>query len=326
MTPDEKKDAGLPDGQGAPSEEVSNMDCACGSPEWQCNSCPTDDSAPAEAGSDYPHSDAQPPLEHADESCPASEEGDEAFEACEAGDEDACESIASAEDEAAEVAREEEGGEAPEAGAAIAAVEGAVAEAPAAGEIEGTEAPAEAVPGSSIDREYLRRLIEGALFTAPGALSAAKLAGLAQGAATADVRIAVSELNSLYERNAHAFRIEEIAGGYRMLTRTVLSETLAAFFAKRSKDRLSRAALETLAIIAYKQPVTRATVETIRGVAADSVLANLIDLGLIRVSGQADAPGRPTLYATTKKFLDHFGLKSLRDLPRERDFDSTGKT
>jgi segregation and condensation protein B len=307
----DRRDEEQESGEGeAPSGEVSNMDCACGSPEWRCDPCPVEESSGGEASSDYPHSDAQPPLEHADDSCPACDQGDEAFEACAAGDEDACAEVASAADEAAEAAREEEGGEPGEAAAAIAAVEEAAAAAPAE---------------SAIDREYLRRLVEGALFTAPGALSAAKLAGLVGGITAADARGAVSELNSLYERGGHAFRIEEIAGGYRMLTRPDLSETLATFFAKRSKDRLSRAALETLAIVAYKQPATRAAVETIRGVASDSVLANLIELGLIRVSGQADAPGRPTLYATTKKFLDHFGLRSVRDLPRERDFDSMEK-
>jgi segregation and condensation protein B len=301
-------------GEDASSGEVSNMDCACGSPEWQCNPCPVDEPAPAEPQPDYPHSDAQPPLEHADDSCPAREEGDEAFEACAAGDQAACAEVASAADEAAATARGEEDAEPSEAAAAMVEMEGAAAAAPSA---EQAETP--------VDREYLRRLVEGALFTAPGALSAAKLASLVGAVTAADVRIAVSELNSLYERGGHAFRIEEIAGGYRMLTRPDLSETLATFFAKRSKDRLSRAALETLAIVAYKQPATRAAVESIRGVASDSVLANLVDLGLIRVSGQADAPGRPTLYATTKKFLDHFGLRSLRDLPRERDFDSMEK-
>lgn len=168
----------------------------------------------------------------------------------------------------------------------------------------------------------LRRLVEGAIFSSPGPLSAAKLVTIASGVSADDVRKAVDELNASYLSNGHAFVIEEIAGGYRLLTRKELGETLAAFFARRAKDKLSRASLETLAIIAYKQPVTRATVESIRGVACDYIVAALTDLGLVKIVGTAEAPGRPMLYGTTKKFLDHFGLKSLKDLPREKEFDA----
>lgn len=171
-----------------------------------------------------------------------------------------------------------------------------------------------------MEPSLVRRLVEGALFSASGPLSAAKLAGLKNGLTPADVRKAIDELNECYISNSHAFTIEEIAGGYRLLTCGELGGRLAEFFATRSKERLSRAALETLAIIAYKQPATRAVVESIRGVSSDSVVTNLVDLGLIRVSGQADTPGRPMLYSTTRKFLDHFGLKSLKDLPKEKDF------
>ncbi len=172
-----------------------------------------------------------------------------------------------------------------------------------------------------MDPSLLRRLVEGALFSASGALSAAKLTDLAEGATVADIRSAVDELNANYASDGHAFRIDEIAGGYRLLTCRELGDRLSVFFAVRSKDRLSRAALETLAVVAYRQPVTRALVESIRGVASDSVISNLADLGLIRVSGQADTPGRPLLYSTTRKFLDHFGLKRLEDLPKEKDFE-----
>ena len=172
-----------------------------------------------------------------------------------------------------------------------------------------------------MEPSLLRRLVEGALFSASGSLSTAKLAEVSKGASAADILAAVDELNANYTADGHAFVIEEIAGGYRLLTCGELGETLAEFFATRSKGRLSRAALETLAIVAYKQPVTRAVIESIRGVASDSVISNLTDLRLIRVSGQADAPGRPLLYSTTRKFLDHFGLKRLGDLPKEKDFE-----
>ena len=176
-----------------------------------------------------------------------------------------------------------------------------------------------------MDPAHVRQLIEGALFSAPGPLSAAKLAALAGELTADDVRRAVGELNDNYRNDSHAFLIEEIAGGYRLLTRRDIGDALAAFFARRSKDKLSRAALETLAIVAYKQPVTRAAIESIRGVASDHIVTSLADLGLIRITGQAEAPGRPMLYGTTKKFLDHFGLKGLKDLPREKEFDAMEK-
>ena len=173
-----------------------------------------------------------------------------------------------------------------------------------------------------MDQATVRQLVEAAIFSAPGPLSASKLTALAGGLTVEDVGAVIDALNENYRNDGHAFLIEEIAGGYRLLTRQELGQTLAEFFARRSKEKLSRAALETLAIIAYKQPVTRAAVESIRGVASDYIVASLTELGLIRVAGTADAPGRPILYGTTKKFLDHFGLKSLKDLPREKDFDA----
>jgi len=176
-----------------------------------------------------------------------------------------------------------------------------------------------------VDISAVRQLVEGAIFSAPGPLSAAKLTGLADGLTVEDIKAAIDSLNENYRSDGHAFLIDEIAGGYRLLTRRELGEKLAAFFARRSKDKLSRAALETLAIVAYKQPVTRAAVESVRGVESDHIVQSLTELGLIRVTGTADAPGRPMLYGTTKKFLDHFGLKSLKDLPREKDFEAMEK-
>jgi segregation and condensation protein B len=176
-----------------------------------------------------------------------------------------------------------------------------------------------------MEQAVTRQLIEGALFSAPGPLSAAKLSAVAEGLNVEEVKSAIDALNAGYAAEGHAFLIEEIAGGYRLLTRKELGAALAAFFARRSKEKLSRAALETLAIIAYKQPATRAAIESIRGVVSDHIIQSLTELGLIKISGQAEAPGRPMLYTTTKKFLDHFGLKNLKDLPREKDFDAMEK-
>jgi segregation and condensation protein B len=112
-----------------------------------------------------------------------------------------------------------------------------------------------------------------------------------------------------------SFRIEEIARGYQMMTLPRFQPWLAKLTAQRVQTRLSPAALETLSIVAYKQPIIRADIEAIRGVAAGEVLNRLREMGLVRIVGRAEVVGRPLLYSTTKKFLDVFGLADLDDLP-----------
>ena len=130
-----------------------------------------------------------------------------------------------------------------------------------------------------------------------------------------DVQASVDALNSAYESSGRAFRIESVAGGFRMMTRPEHADVLAAFHRKQASGRLSRPAVETLAIIAYKQPITRAKLEAIRGVGCGEVLRSLLERKLIAVTGRAEELGRPMLYGTTKFFLDSFGIKSVKDLP-----------
>ena len=129
------------------------------------------------------------------------------------------------------------------------------------------------------------------------------------------VDAAIVELNSQYESTGRAFRIECVSGGYRVMTLAVHAGVVAALRGTPEPTRLSRAAVETLAIIAYRQPITRADLEAIRGVACGEVLRSLMDRRLITVAGRAEELGRPLLYGTTKQFLDSFGLASLKDLP-----------
>ncbi|MDQ7013200.1 MAG: SMC-Scp complex subunit ScpB [Planctomycetota bacterium] len=126
---------------------------------------------------------------------------------------------------------------------------------------------------------------------------------------------AIDALNAQYEETGRVFRIEKVAGGYRLMTLPEYARFIAAFHQQRVQQRLSKAALETLAIIAYRQPVTRAEVEGIRGVACGEVLKTLIDHRLITIQGRAEELGRPILYGTTRQFLDTFGLGSIEDLP-----------
>lgn len=169
----------------------------------------------------------------------------------------------------------------------------------------------------------LESAVEAILLTADRPVSAEQMAEVIAGAgsagpgATTPGRVvqAIEALNRWYDQTGRSFRIEAVAGGYRAMTRPELAGVVESLRASRRAARLSRAAVETLAIIAYRQPVTRAELESIRGVACGEVLRSLLDRRLIRVAGRADELGRPLLYATTRRFLEAFGLASIRDLP-----------
>jgi segregation and condensation protein B len=126
----------------------------------------------------------------------------------------------------------------------------------------------------------------------------------------------VEELIARYESETRGLRIVEVGGGYRMVTRPELAPWLVRLARARTRVRLSRPALETLAIIAYKQPVSRPELDAVRGVSSDAVLDNLLERRLVRIAGRKEAPGRPFLYETTREFLVAFGLRDLGDLPR----------
>ena len=126
----------------------------------------------------------------------------------------------------------------------------------------------------------------------------------------------IKNLNEKYKANSNAFRIEQIAGGCQMLTLSPYNHWLKKLLRVRGDNKLSAAAMETLAIIAYKQPVIRADIEVIRGVAAGEMIRSLAYKGLVKIVGRAEVLGRPMLYGTTKKFLEVFGLNTLKDLPK----------
>ncbi len=135
---------------------------------------------------------------------------------------------------------------------------------------------------------------------------------------------AVQSLNATYAESHRAFRVESIAGGYRILTLPEFAPVVAAFHKARASNRLSKAAVETLAIVAYRQPVTRAQLEAIRGVACGEVLRSLLERRLVTIKGRAEELGRPILYGTTKEFLDTFGLDSIKSLPSAAELGSAG--
>ena len=136
------------------------------------------------------------------------------------------------------------------------------------------------------------------------------------------IRDAVETLNARYEETACTFRIEEIAGGYQMLTRPEYHDIVARLVESKRDMRLSQAAMETLAIVAYRQPILRADVEAIRGVASGEVIRGLMERQLLKIVGRADVIGRPMLYGTTTRFLELFGLRGLEDLPKVEELRS----
>jgi segregation and condensation protein B len=171
-------------------------------------------------------------------------------------------------------------------------------------------------PSESAQQEITpEQIVEAILFSADTAMTLPKIVSILGVGSARDVRKYIESLNARYEKAGLSFRIEKIAGGYRMLSLPVYNTWLRRLHQSHQDSRLSQAALETLAVVAYKQPVVRAEVEAIRGVSAGEMLNRLRELGLIKIVGRAEDVGRPILYGTTKRFLEVFGLGSLEDLP-----------
>jgi len=156
--------------------------------------------------------------------------------------------------------------------------------------------------------------LEAVLLVAPGP---ATLQGLAEaiGVGADEAGSLMAELKDEYDREGRGFEIQAVAGGYRLVTRPEFAEAVNRYMKAPPPPTLSMAALETLAVIAYRQPVTRVEVEAIRGVRIDKALSTLVERGLVRELGRREGIGRPILYGTTPLFLEHFGLSSLGDLP-----------
>ena len=156
-------------------------------------------------------------------------------------------------------------------------------------------------------------------------LTPARLAELLGLIGTRSVRPAVAALNDVYEQTQRSFRVEQVAGGYQILTLPQFGDTLRKLHQKEIDAKLTKAAVETLAIIAYKQPIVRADVEAIRGVASGETIRSLMEKHLVKIAGRAEIPGRPILYGTTKRFLELFGLNTLKDLPASTNLPAVGR-
>jgi segregation and condensation protein B len=164
-----------------------------------------------------------------------------------------------------------------------------------------------------------KTIIEALLFAAGETLSIARLEELLDDASPSAIGDLIAELNADYLREGRAFRIQEVAGGWRLVTRTEFAPWVRRLMESGRPTRLSQAALETLAIVAYKQPVTRAELESIRGVSVDAVIQTLVDRGLVTIVGRGEGLGRPLMYGTSDHFLEYFGLPGLDALPKPEE-------
>jgi segregation and condensation protein B len=169
-----------------------------------------------------------------------------------------------------------------------------------------------------------RRIIEALVLSSTEPISAEKLAEIIPYCKPGQAKDLVNELNTEYAEQDRSFEIWEVAGGFQIRTRAEFSGYLQKLQKERAL-RLSPAALETLAIIAYRQPTTRAEIEEVRGVDAGATVRSLLERHLIRIAGQREVPGRPMLYATTRRFLEVFGIENLKNLPSLRELDELAK-
>lgn len=178
-----------------------------------------------------------------------------------------------------------------------------------------------------VDGTRLSSVIESLIFASPEPISAEKICEIIAkgeenlGLETDAIEPFIDKLNQRYEENGLAFTIDFVAGGYAFVTRKRYEPWLSIFQHENAYRKLSQSAIETLAIVAYKQPVTKPEVDDIRGVDSGYILRQLLEKVLIEVSGRLDAPGKPLLYRTTKHFLKHFGINSIDELPKPREIE-----
>ena len=169
-----------------------------------------------------------------------------------------------------------------------------------------------------------RRIIEALILASPDPVTLQRLVDIVPGLSPGVAKDRVNEINTEYQENGRAFEIWEIAGGFQIRTRAEFAGYVKQLRTDRPL-RLSQAALESLAIVAYKQPLTRAELENVRGVDSGAVLKSLLDRRLLKLLGHRDVPGRPLIYGTGKRFLEVFGLQSLKELPSLRELEELAK-
>lgn len=165
------------------------------------------------------------------------------------------------------------------------------------------------------------QIIEALIFASDVPLPSRKIKDILEGIGEREIKKSITRISEKYKETKSPLDMVEVAGGYQIVTRSVYSSWIRKLYISRTRNRLTQRALETLAIIAYKQPITKTEVESIRGVNSDTVVRTLIERKLITVTGREKAPGNPLVYGTTRYFLEYFGLNDISDLPKLREID-----
>lgn len=173
--------------------------------------------------------------------------------------------------------------------------------------------------------DYLEQHIESLIFTADQPLPLSEIKATLETLFETifnpeDLLNAIDQLKLKYQQEQFSFEITEAAGGYQFLTKGAYHKTVGQLLKRTNKKKLSRAALETLSIVAYKQPVSKSELESIRGVGCDYAIQKLLEKELVSIVGRSEGPGRPLLYGTSTKFMEYFGLNSIKDLPKLKEF------
>jgi len=177
----------------------------------------------------------------------------------------------------------------------------------------------------------LSRNIEALVFASPQPVTREELLSVLQEVldmpvSDGDVEEALSSIRNRYRDGDYVFELVEIAGGYQFMTKGAYHHAVSVFLRQTTKKRLSQAAMETLALVAYKQPVSKSELEEVRGVNCDYAIQKLLEKELVAIVGRSEGPGRPLLYGTSEKFMDYFGLRDLSELPKPKDFQEVGES
>ncbi|HNI18530.1 MAG TPA: SMC-Scp complex subunit ScpB [Nitrospira sp.] len=194
------------------------------------------------------------------------------------------------------------------------------------GDVAEMAAPTPASDPALSDVRALKGILEALLFVTPDPIPVTRFLALLGAVTKQEVDQALASLSHDYEQEGRGLQLAEVAGGYRIVTKAEFAPWLKRLEKVKAPSKLSRSALESLAIIAYKQPIVRGEVEQIRGVETSGVIRTLLERKLVRIVGRKEEPGRPIMYGTTKVFLEHFGLRDLSQLPPLREFKELGES
>lgn len=172
-----------------------------------------------------------------------------------------------------------------------------------------------------IEFKEIKRIVEALIFASDSPVTENRIKNIVEELSVSQIQEIVEELNAEYEERKSAFQITRIGGGYQFVTRPQFSKYIKKYYKGRSRSRLSRAGLEALAIIAFKQPISRPEIDAIRGVNSDGVVRTLLERNLIYISGRSENIGRPLLYSTSAEFLQYFGINDVSELPKPKEIE-----